>query len=357
MAAAANQTRRWLAGIAAAVILVLAVAGIFLDRSRSGQQEISSIAVLPFVNGSNDPNSEYLSDGLTEGLINSLSQIPNLAVMSRSSVFHYKGREVDPQQVARDLKIEGVVTGRIVQRGNQLIISAELIGARTNHNLWGEQYERKLSDVLAVQDEITRAISSRLRERLSGETNKQVAKGGTSDPEAYQLYLKGRYYWEKRTPESLDKARDYFNQAIEKDPNYALAYVGLADYYDVVPDYAPVPSGEVMPKARAAAQKALAIDDRLAEAHAVLGDSYANEWEWSAAEREFKRALELNPNSANTHKLYWLYLSSLGRHEEALAEINNAIRLDPLNLKYSTTWDRNTRPDGSTIWRWSSLRR
>ena len=333
MPAVAKHTRLWVVGIGAAVILLLA--GGFLYRSRSGQQEISSIAVLPFVNGSNDPNSEYLSDGLTEGLINSLSQIPNLAVMSRSSVFHYKGHEVDPQQVARDLKIEGVVTGRIVQRGDQLIISAELIDARNSHNLWGEQYDRKLADILAVQDEITRAISSRLRERLSGETNKQVAKGGTSDPEAYQLYLKGRYYWEKRTPETLDKARDYFNQAIEKDPNYALAYVGLADYYDVMPDYAPVPSSEMIPKARAAAQKALAIDDSLAEAHAVLGDGYSTQWEWSAAEREFKRALELNPNSANAHKLYWLSLSSQGRHREALTEIRNAIRLDPLNLKYN----------------------
>jgi serine/threonine protein kinase/tetratricopeptide (TPR) repeat protein len=330
-----NPRRRWIAGAAVALVLVLAVLGFVLYRSRTSQQEISSIAVLPFVNASNDPNSEYLSDGLTEGLINSLSQIPNLAVMSRSSVFHYKGHDVDPQQVAHDLKIEGVVTGRIVQRGDQLIISAELIDARTNHNLWGEQYDRKLSDVLAVQDEITRAISSRLRERLSGQTAKQVAKGGTSDPEAYQLYLKGRYYWEKRTPETLDKARDYFTQAIEKDPNYALAYVGLADYYDVVPDYAPVSSGEAMPKALAAAQKALAIDDTLAEAHALLGDSYANQWEWSAAEREYKRALELDPNSANTHKLYWLYLSGLGRHEEALAEIRNAIRLEPLNLKYN----------------------
>jgi TolB-like protein/Tfp pilus assembly protein PilF/predicted Ser/Thr protein kinase len=335
MAAAANHSRRWVVGIAAAVIVVLAAAGVFLYRSRGSQQEISSIAVLPFVNASNDPNSEYLSDGLTEGLINSLSQIPNLAVMSRSSVFHYKGRDVDPQVVAHDLKIEGVVTGRIVQRGDQLIISAELIDARSNHNLWGEQYDRKLSDVLEVQEDITRAISSRLRERLSGETNKQVAKGGTNDPEAYQLYLKGRYYWEKRTPETLDKARDYFNQAIEKDPNYALAYVGLADYYDVISDYAPVPSSEAVPKARAAAQKALAIDDTLAEAHAILADSYANQWEWSAAEREFKRALELNPNSANAHKLYWLYLSSLGRHEEALVEIKKAIRLDPLNLKYN----------------------
>jgi Tfp pilus assembly protein PilF len=193
--------------------------------------------------------------------------------------------------------------------------------------------------VLATQDDITRAISSRLRERLSettkGEEAKPAVKGGTGDSEAYQLYLKGRYYWEKRTPETLDKSRDYFNQAIEKDPNYALAYLGLADYYDVIPDYAPVPSSEMAPKARAAAQKALALDDSLAEAHAVLADSYSTQWEWSAAEQEFKRALELNPNSANAHKLYWLYLSSQGRHEEALAEIKTAIRLDPLNLKYN----------------------
>jgi eukaryotic-like serine/threonine-protein kinase len=338
-----SRTLRWVA-VAAAVIVVLGAAGIFFYRSQNSSKEISSIAVLPFVNASNDPNSEYLSDGLTEGLINSLSQIPNLAVMSRSSVFRYKGKDVDPQVVARDLKIEGVVTGRIVQHGDQLIISAELIDARNNHNLWGEQYDRKLSDVLAVQDDITRAISARLRERLSSESKSVAAaggaakppvKGGTSDPEAYQLYLKGRFYWEKRTPESLDKSRDFFNQAIEKDPNYALAYLGLADYYDVVSDYAPVPSSEMSPKAQAAAQKALAIDDSLAEAHAVLADSYATQWEWSSAEQEFKRALELNPNSANTHKLYWLYLSSQGRHEEALTEIRTAIRLEPLNLKYN----------------------
>ncbi len=328
------RKRTWLYAGIAVVILLLAVAAVFYYRGQSGGKEISSIAVLPFVNAGNDPNSEYLSDGLTEGLINSLSQIPNLAVMSRSSVFHYKGRDVDPQSVARELKIEGVVTGRIVQRGDQLIISAELIDARTNHNLWGEQYDRKLSDVLAVQEDITRAITSRLRERLSGDTGKQAKKTGTTDPEAYQLYLKGRFYWEKRTPESLEKSREYFNQAIEKDPNYAMAYVGLADYYDVLPDYAPVAQAETVLKARAAAQKALAIDDSLAEAHATLADSYISEWEWGAAEREFKRALELNPNSANTHKLYWIYLSLLGRHDEALAEIKEAVRLDPLNLKY-----------------------
>jgi len=331
----ANHSRWWIAGIATALVLALVALGVVLYRGRGGQPEISSIAVLPFVNASNDPNADYLSDGLTEGLINSLSQIPNLAVMSRSSVFHYKGRDVDPQTVARDLKIEGVVTGRIVQHGDQLIISAELIDARNNHNLWGEQYDRKVTDALAIQQDITRSITARLRERLSGETTKQVAKGGTADPEAYQLYLKGRFYWDKRTPDSLEKARDFFNQAIEKDPNYALAYLGLADYYDVVTEYAPIPVSETLPKARAATQKALAIDDSLAEGHALLGDIFTLQWEWSDAERELKRALELNPNSAHAHKLYWLYLHTVGRHEDALTEIKTALRLDPLNLIYN----------------------
>jgi serine/threonine-protein kinase len=327
---------RWIAALAICMALVLAGAGVFLFRRRSASQEISSLAVLPFVNASNDPNSEYLSDGLTESLINNLSQIPNLAVMSRSAVFHYKGHDVDPQVVAHDLKVDGVVTGRIVQRGDQLIISAELIDAHTNHNLWGDQYDRNVSDVLAVQQDITHAISDKLREHLSGEPKKRVVKGGTSDPEAYQLYIKGRYYWEKRTPEALEKARNYFNQAIERDPNYALAYVGLADYYDVLPDYAPASVGETMPKARAAAEKALAIDDTLPEAHAILGDSYESSWDWATAEREYRRALELNPNYAQAHKLYSLYLAILGRHQEALAEIKRAVELDPLNLQYNT---------------------
>jgi eukaryotic-like serine/threonine-protein kinase len=327
---------RWIAGLAIGMVLMLVGVGVFLFRGRSASKEISSLAVLPFVNASNDPNSEYLSDGLTESLINNLSQIPNLAVMSRSAVFHYKGHDVDPQVVAHELKVDGVVTGRIVQRGDQLIISAELIDAHTNHNLWGDQYDRKVSDVLAVQQDITHAISDKLREHLSGEPKKQVVKGGTSDPEAYQLYLKGRYYWEKRTPEALEKARNYFNQAIEQDPNYALAHVGLADYYDVLPDYAPASVGETMPKARAAAEKALAIDDTLPEAHAILGDSYESSWDWATAEREYTRALELNPNYAQAHKLYSLYLAILGRHQEALAEIKRAVELEPLNLQYNT---------------------
>jgi TolB-like protein/Tfp pilus assembly protein PilF/predicted Ser/Thr protein kinase len=328
------RKRRLLWASGAAIALGLAAVAVFLWRGRSAQQEISSVAVLPFVNASKDPNTEYLSDGITESLINNLSQLPNLAVMSRSSVFRYKGKDVDPQTVARDLKVEGVITGRIVQRGDQLIISTELIDARTNRSLWGDQYDRKLSDVLAVQQDITSAISSKLRERLSGE-NKQVAKGGTSDPEAYQLYLKGRYYWEKRTRESLEKAKDYFNQALEKDPNYALAYVGLADYYGVVGDYSPIPSSETVPGERSAAQKALAIDDSLAEAHLALASSYWDMWDWAAAKREFQRTLELNPNLANAHHWYGLFLSWHGIHQEAIAELKRAIELDPLNLRYN----------------------
>jgi len=328
--------RRWVAGLAIGFILVLVGAGAFLSYSRRSRGEISSVAVLPFVDASKDPNTEYLSDGLTESLINNLSQISNLAVMSRASVFHYKGRDVDPQAVARDLKVEGIVTGRIVQRGEQLIVSAELIDARTNHNLWGDQYDRKLSDALAVQQEITSAISAKLREHLSGETQKAVGKGGTKDPEAYQLYLKGTYYWEKRTPESLEKSKDYFNQAIDKDPSYALAYVGLANYYSVVPDYSPISNSEILPKERSAAQKAVAIDDSLAESHTSLASAYWDSWDWDAAEREFKRALELNPNYGNAQHWYGLFLSWLARHAEAIPHLRRAVELDPLNLQYNS---------------------
>ena len=326
----------WIGGLGAVLTVVLVGVGFLYFRSPSSSHEISSVAVLPFVNASKDQNSEYLSDGLTESLIDNLSQIPNLAVMSRSSVFRYKGREVDPQVVAHDLKVEGVVTGRIVQRGDQVIISAELIDARTNHNLWGDQYDRKLSDVLAVQQEITSAITSKLRERLSGETKKQVAKGGTNDPEAYQLYLKGRYYWAKRTQDSLEKAKNYFNQAIARDPNYALAYLGLADYYYVISDYAPVSAAEAAPNSRAAAEKALAIDNTLAEAHAVLAGAHQNLWEWDAAEQEFRHALELDPNNGTAHQWYGLFLSYLARNDEALKEFKRALEIDPLNLTYNT---------------------
>jgi TolB-like protein len=302
------------------VVAILA-AVFFVYRSRSEGKEISAIAVLPFVNTGNDPNTEYLSDGITESLINSLSQLPHLEVRARSSVFRYKGRDVEPQTVAQDLKVQAVVTGRIVQRGDHLIVSSELIDARTNSNLWGDQYDRKMSDVLAVQQGITDAISAKLRERLSAEPRKQVARGGTNDPEAYQLYLKGRYYFEKRTPETLEKARNYFNQAIERDPNYALAYTGIAGYHYVLADYAPVSNSESCAKAKAAAEKALAIEPMLPEAHAVLAGAEAGRFEWEVSDREFRRALELNPSDGLTHNWYGLVLSVEGRLEEAIAHL------------------------------------
>jgi eukaryotic-like serine/threonine-protein kinase len=319
----------------AALLLVVLAAVFFVFRGQSAGKEISSIAVMPFVNTGNDPNTEYLSDGITESLINSLSQLPNLAVMARSSVFRYKGRDIDPQAVAKDLKVQAVVTGRVVQRGDQIIVSSELTDARTNRNLWGDRYDRKMADLLSVQQDITGAISSHLRERLSTEPKKTVVHGGTSDPKAYQLYLKGLYYWERRTPESLEKSKDYFNQAIQRDPNYALAYVGLADYYNVVSDYSPVPESEAAPKAQVAAEKALAIDGSLAEAHASLAGAYWSMLEFAAAEREFQRALEINPNYANAQHWYGLFLSWDARHSEGISHLRRAVELDPLNLQYN----------------------
>ncbi|HEY6927885.1 MAG TPA: protein kinase, partial [Steroidobacteraceae bacterium] len=327
-----SNTLLW--AISGVVALALLAGAAFLWRSRSSSGQITSVAVMPFVNATNNPDSDYLSDGITESLINNLSQLPNLVVMARSSVFRYKGRDVDPQTVAKELKVEALVTGRIVQHGDQLVISSELIDARSSRNLWGDQYDRKLSDALAVQQEITSAISAKLRERLSGETKAQVARGGTSDPEAYQAYLKGLYYWERRTPETLEKARDYFNQAIHQDPAYAMAYVGLANYYVAAPDYSPIPESEAAPKAKAAAQKALEIDPSSADAHASLAGSLWSLFDFSAADAEFKRALELNPNLANAHHWYGLFLSWETRHPEAITHLRRAVELDPLNLQY-----------------------
>ncbi len=324
-----------LPGVATLVVVVLSVAAWMRWGGASAPDAavISSIAVMPFVNASNDPETEYLSDGLTENLIHSLSKLPNLSVMSRSAVFRYKGKDVDPQKVSQDLKVQALVTGRIVQRGDSLVISAELVDARSNRSLWGEQYNRKLADLLTVQQEIAGQISAQLRQQLTGEQKKQLAqKGGTADPEAYQLYLKGRFYWEQRTPESLNKGIRYFEQAIGRDPNFAMAYAGLSDCYNVIGDYAPVSAQEAAPKAKAAAQKALALDETLAEAHTSLAGALDLEWDSAGAEREYKRALELNPDYALTHKWYGLSLLWQGRTEEGLAHMLRARDLDPFNL-------------------------
>ncbi len=329
-------TRHKKSVLTAAAFVLLAVAGLaygaYRWMSSGAVSAIDSLAVLPFANVTADPNTEYLSDGLTESLISSLSQLPNLAVRPRSSVFHYKSKDVDPQKAANELKVSAVVTGRVTQRGDSLLVSAELTDVRTNRNLWSDQYDRKLSDALSVQREIAGEISSRLRERLTGTQKTKLNDSGTSNPEAYQLYLKGRYYWDKRTPEALNKSRDFFQEAVEKDPNYALAYVGLAEYYAVLPEYTYTPARETRPKVKAAAARALAIDETLAEAHSLLAGADSRDWDWAAAEQEFQRALELDPNNARTHVLYSIHLEFLGKMNEVLEHLRRAVALDPLNL-------------------------
>jgi eukaryotic-like serine/threonine-protein kinase len=321
--------------LAVALLAILVVAGLGYGAYRwftpASGSTIDSLAVLPFVNVTGNPDSEYLSDGLTESLISGLSQLPNLTVRPRSSVFQYKAKDMDISKAARELKVRAVVTGRVTQRGDSLLVSAELTDIGSNRSLWSDQYDRQVSDALSVQREIAAEISSRLREHLTSAQKTKLNDRGTSDPEAYQLYLKGRHYWDKRTVEALNKSRDYFQEAIDKDPNYALAYLGLAEYYSVVADYAPIPYSETIPKSRTYAQKALAIDDSLAEAHGVLAASYDVEWNWSLAEREFQRALELDPNNSRTHVLYGLHLDAVGRKQQALDHYLRGVELDPLN--------------------------
>ncbi|MBA2525298.1 MAG: protein kinase [Pyrinomonadaceae bacterium] len=320
------------AAIAVIVFVIGVVALIAYLHPRNTEIAIESIAVLPFENQNQDPNSDYLSDGLTESIINSLTQVSNLKVIARSSVFRYKGKQTDPFVAGKELGVRAVLTGRLQQRSNDLIVSTELIDLRDNKQLWGERYERKLADILNVQDDIARQISDHLRWRLSGEQKGQLAKRQTENTEAYQLYLKGRYYFYKGTEDGISKALEYSNQAVENDPNYALAYAGLADAYYGLADlkYAPKDS---MPKMKAAAQKALKIDETLAEAHNSLAIvSYQYEWDWVTAEREFKRAIELNAGYAYAHHQYGWLLALSGRQDEAIREFTQALQLDPLNL-------------------------
>ncbi len=286
--------------------------GTWVTVFRARGEAIDSLAVLPFVNASTDPNSEYLSDGISESIINDLSQLSNLRVMARTTVFRYKGKEVDPQKIGRDLNVRAMVTGRVQQRGDNLIIQAELVDVENGSQLWGGQFNRKLADVIGIQEEISKEISERLRLKLSGDEKQRLTKRYTENAEAYQLYLQGLYYYHKLTPDGLRKAIEYFQQAIDKDPNYALAYAGLADTYNPLAFFNMLPPREVMPKAKAAAVKALELDDRRAEAHASLGwASFAYDRDWPAAEKHFQRALALNPAYPNAHTLCPYLLFSL----------------------------------------------
>jgi TolB-like protein/cytochrome c-type biogenesis protein CcmH/NrfG len=300
-------------------------------RGRTTEATIESIAVLPFDNQNRDPELDYLSDGITESLINKLAQLPGLRVVPRTTVFRYKGNQKDAMTVGNELGVRAVLVGRLLKRGDDLIVSAEFIDVRENKQIWGEQYTRSVSDALAVQQEISRKISERLRPALSGEAHRQLATRDTTNPEAYQFYLKGRYYWNKRTAENLKKAMEQFQYAADKDPNYALAYSGLADCYVLLPEYVGSPSAESIPKAIAFAQRALQFDDSLAAAHTSLGYAYENVWQWQESEKEFLRAIELDPNYPTAHHWYALLLRDTGKVDQAIVELKRAQELDPLS--------------------------
>jgi TolB-like protein/lipoprotein NlpI len=296
-----------------------------------------SIAVLPFENATRNADTEYLSDGISEALINSLSELQQLKVIARSTAFRYKGKQVDPQAVGRELKVRTVLMGVVRQLGDRLNVQVDLVDAMTGAQLWGEEYERKLADLLAVKQALVREVTEKLRLKLTGEQQQRLTQRDTTNPEAYQFYLRGRYYWNKRTAENLKKAIEQFQQAADKDPNYALAYVGLADCYLLLEDYAGTPASETFPKAKAFAQRALQLDSSLAEAHTSLAYVYSNLWQWEQAEEEFKRSIKLNPNYSTAHHWYSIYLLDLGRNDEAMAEIKRAHELDPLSLIIGTT--------------------
>ena len=291
------------------------------------------LAVLPFANGSADPNADYLSDGITESLIYTLSQLPQLKVMSRDSAFRYKGKNTDAETAGRELGVRAILKGHVTLRGDSLAVSAELIDAADNSHIWGQQFNRKSSDIFTLQAKIARAITKALRLSLSGQENELLARRYTGDPEAYREYLRGRYWWNKRSEDGYNKAIECFQQAIAKDPNYTLAYCGLADCYSMHANYGFMAPREGFSKANDAALKALEMDDGLCEAHVSMGfikSDYA--WDWQGAEKEFRRAIALNASNSTAHQWYGYVLWKTGQFQESVAEHRRALELDPLSL-------------------------
>ncbi len=328
--------------MAAVISALILIGGFFGYRyfSASGTRQIESIAVMPFENRNSDADTDYLSDGLAESVIFRLTQIRDLKVSPTSSVMRYKGKETDIAKIASELGVDAVMTGRLTKRGDNLNITVELVDARTNKSLWGEQYERKLSELLTTQREIVAEIVGKLQLKLSGAGEQKLTKKYTDNNEAYQAYLKGRYYWNRRTAENLKKAIEHFKIATDRDPNYALAYAGLADCYNVLNQYTGTPMSETVPQARVYAERAIAIDDRLGEPHTSLG--YANElsWQWAEAEREYRRGIELSPNYATAYQWYSNFLKNLGRYDEAAVMIKRAHEIDPLSRAISSNVSR-----------------
>jgi TolB-like protein/Flp pilus assembly protein TadD len=324
--------------IGALAIVVIVLAGGFLGYRyfSADSGAINSIAVLPFENRSGDTDSDYLSDGVSESLIYKLSQLPDLKVSPRSSVFRYKGKDLDVEKIGAELGVDAVMSGRIIHRGDSLSISVDLVDVKSQKTLWGEQYERKISDLLATQREIAASITEKLRLKLSGAGQQALAKRYTDNNQAYQLFLKGRFHFAKRTKPDVERSIEYFKQAIALDGNFALAYSALADSYNGMTAYPYMAPKEAVPLAKAAANRALEIDPTLAEPHTALANSLAcYDWNWKESEAEFKRALELNPNDAGTHWRYGMfYLMPVGRLDEAIGEGKRSLELEPLDLNH-----------------------
>jgi serine/threonine protein kinase/Tfp pilus assembly protein PilF len=337
---AAGGKPNWLLWSGAAALFAVLAAGAYFLRPKGASSKVSSIAVLPFVNATNDPSNEYLSDGLTESLISTLSRLPGMKVMARSTVFRFKNSQDDPQKVGQTLQVAAVLTGRITQQGDELGIHADLVNSSDGSEIWGEQYTRKQADITKVQSDITRDISNNLHLGISSEQQQNLGKAGTTNAEAYRLYLEGRQQWAGRTQEGLKKSIALFQQAIAADPNYALAYAGLADTYSVAPSYdIGISSKQAVVLADNASMKAIQLGDSLSETHASRAAALADAWRWNEAEGEFRRALEINPNSAHAHYFYgFLVLLPQNRVEPALDEMRKALSLDPLSAIINTNY-------------------
>ena len=324
-----NLTVRVAVALGVLAIAVLLIASLVWSPSR---QRYDSVAVLPFADSASDSDTQYLSDGIAEQVINDLSQLSTLRVMAWTSVSRYRQSQTDVRAAGRELGVNAVLTGRLSRDGDHVVLQTELVDVNRGSQLWGTRYERNISEVPGLQQQLSQNIASNLRVRLTGSEQEKIQRRHNADPAAYELYLKGRFFWDKRTKKGLDQAIDYFQQAIHADPNYALAYAGLADSYALLDDWGETAPRDSFPKARAAAEKAIALDDSLAEAHvslAMVREAY--DWDWAGAEQEFKRAIELNPNYATAHQWYGLYLASFGRFVEAEAQVRFAQKLDPLS--------------------------
>jgi len=321
--------------IALGLVVIALVAGAialwFFWRARTSEVAIESIAVLPFANANNDSNTDYLSDGITESIINSLSELPHLKVMARTTVFRYKGRESDAQRVGKELGVQAVLTGKVLRQGDTLAIQADLVRVSDGSEIWGDKYTRKIADIFTLQSDLAQEISDRMRLHLSGAERQRLAKHPTGNSEAYELYLKGYHSLLKFTDEGIRKSRDYFQQAIDKDPSYAPAYAGLAEAY--LDSTTTMDGAEASMKAKQAAQKAMALDPSLAEAHYALAlVSFQYDLDWAAGEREFQQAIKLKPNYALAHDWYGFFLAMLGRFDEAHAQFKHGLEIDPLSL-------------------------